>query len=60
MAVGLSMTEVASASSLTRQMVGFVEKGARVPSVDTLAKLAVALETSPAKLLAEAERRCSF
>ena len=60
LAAGLSMTEMALAASLTRQMVGFVEKGTRVPSLDTFARLAIALKTSPSALLGEAEKRCSF
>ncbi len=57
---GLSMTDVAESSGLARQMVGFVEKGARVPSLDTLAKLAIALKMNPSELLEEAEARCKF
>ncbi len=57
---GLSMTDVAAGSGLARQMVGFVEKGARVPSLDTLAKLAIALKIKPSELLEEAETRCQF
>ena len=60
MEAGLSLTDVAAASGLTRQMVGFVEKGTRDPSLHTVAKLAVALKTSPSLLLRKAERRCSF
>ena len=60
LAAGFSMTDVAATSGLTRQMVGFVEKGSRNPSIDTLTKLAIALKTSPSVLLREAEKRCSF
>ncbi len=56
----LSLTKMAELSGLTRQMVGFVEKGSRVPSLDTLAKLAIALGTSPSSLLRDAEKRSRF
>ena len=57
---GFSLTKLAELSGLTRQMIRFVEQGKRVPTVDTLAKLAVALGVTPSALLAEAEGSSRF
>ena len=54
------MTQLAELSGLTRQMIGFVEQSKRIPTVDTLAKLAVALGITPSAILAEAEQACRF
>jgi len=59
-AAGLSLTQVAELSGITRQMVSFVEKGYRVPSLDTLAKLSFALKAPPSELLKDAESRSRF
>lgn len=59
-ASGLSQTKLAELSGLTRQMISFVEQSQRVPTVDTLAKLAIALKQSPSSILAEAELACGF
>jgi transcriptional regulator with XRE-family HTH domain len=40
---GLSQEEVGSRASLHRTEIGLLERGARVPRIDTLIKLAVAL-----------------
>jgi transcriptional regulator with XRE-family HTH domain len=60
LAAELTLTRMAELSGLTRQMVAFVEKGTRVPSLDTLAKLSIALSSPPSELLQEAEKRCRF
>lgn len=57
---GFTLTKLAELSGLTRQMIRFVEQGKRVPTVDTLAKLAVALGVTPSAILAEAEGAISF
>lgn len=59
-ALGLSQTKLAELSGLTRQMISFVEKGRRIPTVDSIAKLATALNASPSALMAEAEKACAF
>ena len=59
-ACGYSQTKLAELSGLTRQMISFVEQSQRIPTVDTLAKLAVALKQSPSSILAEAEQACGF
>jgi transcriptional regulator with XRE-family HTH domain len=48
---GISQEELAFRASLHRTEVGLLERGARVPRIDTLAKLAGALAISPADLL---------
>jgi transcriptional regulator with XRE-family HTH domain len=47
----LSQEEVGFRSSLHRTEVGLLERGARVPRIDTVIKLAAALEVSPERLL---------
>jgi transcriptional regulator with XRE-family HTH domain len=47
----LSQEEVGFRSSLHRTEVGLLERGARVPRIDTVIKLAAALEVPPARLL---------
>ncbi len=53
----LSMNEVAMRSGMSHAMVLRVEKRERKPTVETLLRLARALEVDPAKLLAQAIRR---
>lgn len=48
---GISQEELSFRASLHRTEVGLLERGARVPRIDTLAKLAGALDTAPADLL---------
>jgi transcriptional regulator with XRE-family HTH domain len=50
--VGISQEELSFRASLHRTEVGLLERGARIPRIDTLAKLAGALEVAPADLLA--------
>ena len=59
-ACGFSQTKLAELSGLTRQMISYVEQSKRIPTVDTLAKLAAALNLPPSAILAEAERACRF
>jgi transcriptional regulator with XRE-family HTH domain len=49
--LGISQEELAFRASLHRTEVGLLERGARVPRIDTLAKLAGALAIYPADLL---------
>jgi transcriptional regulator with XRE-family HTH domain len=48
---GLSQEEVGIRASLHRTEIGLLERGERLPRVDTLIKLAGALEVSPCELL---------
>jgi transcriptional regulator with XRE-family HTH domain len=48
---GLSQEELGFRASLHRTQIGVLERGARLPRIDTLIKLAGALEVSPDDLL---------
>ncbi len=47
----LSQEELAHNASLHRTEVGLLERGARVPRIDTLVKLAGALSVEPSELI---------
>lgn len=49
---GVSQEELGWRSSLHRTEVGLLERGVRTPRIDTLIKLATALEVPPGELLA--------
>lgn len=51
-AAGISQEEVGERAGLHRTEVGLLERGARVPRIDTLIKLATALEVDAGELLA--------
>lgn len=53
----LSLTRVAEKAALSRQMISYVERGLRVPSLDTLLRIARVLEIEPDDLLRRAQRR---
>ncbi len=53
----LSLTRVAEGAGLSRQMVSYVERGLRVPTLDTLFRLSCVLRLDIAELIAEASRR---
>jgi len=48
---GLSQEELGLLSSLHRTEISLLERGTRIPRIDTLVKLAGALSIPPAKLL---------
>lgn len=48
---GLSQEELGNRASLHRTAIGLLERGARIPRIDTLLKLAVALDVEPDRLL---------
>lgn len=48
---GLSQEELGARADLHRTAIGLLERGARVPRIDTLIKLAVALRVEPDDLL---------
>jgi transcriptional regulator with XRE-family HTH domain len=50
-AVGLSQEELAGRADIHRTQVSLIEGGKRMPRLDTLVKLAGALDVPPAKLL---------
>lgn len=56
-AQGLSLGELAVRSGLSQPSIGYIEQGARRPTLDSLSRLAIALGTSVGEIAAEAERR---
>lgn len=54
---GLTMTVVAQRAGLSQQMVSYVERGMRQPTLDTLLRLERALGIDLADLLKTARRR---
>jgi transcriptional regulator with XRE-family HTH domain len=51
--VGISQEELGFRSDLHRTEIGLLERGRRVPRIDTLVKLAASLSVPPETLLAE-------
>lgn len=60
LAMNLSMNRLAQESGLAVQTIAFIEKGERKPGIDTIARIAPVLGTTPSKLIADAERVCDF
>lgn len=56
---GLSMNAVAERSGLSQPMVSLVERELRNPTIDTLLRLAFALELDLADVVADAQREVS-
>ena len=52
---GLSQEELGTRSSLHRTEIGLLERGARVPRIDTLIKISSALAIPPSELIAGIE-----
>ncbi|MDP3072810.1 MAG: helix-turn-helix transcriptional regulator [Opitutaceae bacterium] len=52
---GLSMSAVAERAGLSQQMVSYVERGMRNPTLDTLVRIADALELDLADVLQRAQ-----
>ena len=53
----LSMSVVAERAGLSQQMVSYVERGLRNPTLDTLLRMAAAMKLDLAELLAAAQRK---
>lgn len=53
----LSMNAVAERGGLSQQMVSYVERGMRNPTLDTLLRMAFALNIDLASLIAAAQRQ---
>ena len=53
---GLSMNRVAERAGLSQQMVSYVERGMRNPTLETLLRIAAAIEIDLAKVLRQAAR----
>jgi transcriptional regulator with XRE-family HTH domain len=56
---GLSMLAVAERAGLSQQMVSYVERGMRNPSLDTLLRLTAALELRLSVILRRAEAKAA-
>jgi XRE family transcriptional regulator of biofilm formation len=54
---GLSMTEVANRAGLSQQMVSYVERGMRNPTVDTLLRITPVLNIDLWKLIKKATNK---
>lgn len=54
-ALGLSLNELSKRAGLNRMAISFIERGLRVPSINTYARIAAALDVAPSQLLALAE-----
>jgi transcriptional regulator with XRE-family HTH domain len=53
----LSMSTVAERAGLSQQMVSYVERGLRNPTLDTLLRMAAAMRLDLAELVAAAQRK---
>ena len=53
----MSITHVAKAAGLSEQMVRYVEREMRNPTLDTLLRIAIALDVDLWKLLRKASKR---
>ena len=51
------MSAVAEQAGLSQQMVSYVERGLRNPTLDTLLRMAAAMKLDLAELLATAQRK---
>ena len=56
---GLSMNAVAERAGLSYQMVSYVEREMRMPTLDTLLRMAEALDLNLGELITRAERAIS-
>lgn len=54
---GLSLTEVARRAGLNRQAVTFIERDERTPRIDSLIRIALALDIRPSELWIRAEKK---
>ena len=52
---GLSLSALAATAGLSHQMVSFVEKEMRNPTLDTLLRIAAALKIDLAKIICQAQ-----
>ena len=56
---GLSLKVLAEKSGISRQTISYIEKEVQSPSLDTLLRIAAALEVDLAKIIARAQKRAS-
>ena len=53
----VSMTRLAEGAGLSRQMISYVERGARIPTLDTLLRITNALKVDLADIITRAHAR---
>jgi transcriptional regulator with XRE-family HTH domain len=53
----LSMSAIAERGGLSQQMVSYVERGMRKPTLDTIFRMSLALEIDPANLIRDATKK---
>jgi transcriptional regulator with XRE-family HTH domain len=53
----LSMNAVAERGGISQQMVSYVERGIRNPTIETLLRMSVALDIDLAEVIADAQRQ---
>ena len=56
---GVSMTSLAESAGLSQQMISYIERGMRIPGLDTLLRITDALEIDAPKLLNRAIQKAS-
>jgi transcriptional regulator with XRE-family HTH domain len=54
---GMSMTRLAADAGLSQQMISYVERGLRNPTLDTLLRMADVLEIDLSEIIRRASRR---
>jgi len=54
---GVSMTRLAQNAGLSQQMVSYVERGLRNPTLDTLLRVAAVLEVDLSEIIRKASKR---
>ena len=54
---GLSLNQLAARTNLSHPMIRFIETGARIPTIDSAARISRALGVPLSQLLREAERQ---
>lgn len=52
----LSLSAVAERAGLSYQMIAFVERGERTPTIDSFIRITTALDLDPAEVMAQAVR----
>lgn len=54
----LSLSAVAERAGLSYQMIAYVERGERIPTIDSFIRITNALETDPVAMMAQAVKDC--
>ena len=54
------MNQVAERAGLSQQMVSYVERGMRNPTLETLLRISAAIDINPAQVLARAQKEAQL